>query len=182
MSEGEHLRPHYSPLFSDFRHDYDRLLNELLFTRIGIGAQWKVSALCMPSFDAEWSIEVRGTRFDGVLVILHAAHSNIWLSRSAPPEVRRSIVSISEATAEVIRSAWLKMLLGARHDADAEIALDGVTYYFDADSMSAQTWSPRPDSAPGRLVTLAELLRRYAEEGGSDELAEQIRDAAERMC
>ena len=62
------------------------------------------------------------------------------------------------------RYAWLKMLRRARPFHSEFSPCDGETYVFGCKRhglMTAETWSPGPNTAPGRLVKLSETLREY---------------------
>jgi hypothetical protein len=63
--------------------------------------------------------------------------------------------------------------------------MDGETYHFACGAnnvgwMAGKTWSPDPDTAPGRLVALCHLLYDYVELGEiQSDLLQKFHDAAE---
>lgn len=58
------------------------------------------------------------------------------------------------------------MLLGTRYADDDILGMDGVTYHFSMDlgreTMAGKTWSPDPESKPGKLVKISDLMVDFA--------------------
>jgi len=81
-------------------------------------------------------------------------------------KVERCEVAVDSGLAARIVSVWKQMLLGV-HVVPYEGGLDGVFYRFsmpvDGKDVAGQTWSPNPDSKPGRLVEIAETMRAYCQ-------------------
>ena len=62
------------------------------------------------------------------------------------------------------------LLRGVRHPDSAEFGLDGAFYHFfrrdmEAGFLSGTTWSPRPGSPPGKLVSLSHAMYEYVTRG-----------------
>ena len=113
-----------------------------------------------------------------------------------PPEklgdirAERCARDINEALAKKVLSAWYGMLRQTRYTDDpmAGKGLDGTNYYFTMTMagfvMSGKAWSPPEDSRTGRLVAMAESMRRYCLGGGVDvarKLTQQADDLLRRL-
>lgn len=84
--------------------------------------------------------------------------------REIPIESRTR--NIDQETADRILGVWKTMLLQTRYPPKGRFGKDGTTYYFSMlDSVSGlltgEIWSPSDTSRTGRLVHLANSLRRY---------------------
>lgn len=85
--------------------------------------------------------------------------------REIPIESRT--MSIDQRTADRVLDVWKTMLLETHYTKKGRFGKDGTTYYFSMwDSVSGpltgEIWSPSEASRTGRLVHLANSLRRYA--------------------
>ena len=94
---------------------------------------------------------------------------------------------LDTAVAQRITSAWIGVLRETRYlPAETGIGLDGTTYHFSGyhrppgknyneGFFAGQTWSPDPDTKPGRLAKLASSLVQYCY--GKTEAAELEKQA-----
>ena len=163
MPRPDHLEPVRGLLFTlPVTFAYYQNLGELLLDAGHMTTLGDLFVLCTPSFRPEWAIRLE--RIGRTLTLTYPA-APIWLAGSPLPEVERAVATIEPKSYEAIESAWFKMLRLARPFDGRTSGLDGQTYVFGYKRnglMTAQTWSPSPDTAPGRLVSLSESLRQYA--------------------
>jgi hypothetical protein len=177
--DAECLRPESSPFDQFFFHGYYAKLTAALLDGDKENRWGLLSAVCLPSFQAEWALQLLRDSGKNNSLLLSVAESRIWRSGSADVPVRRMQTEVSPELAALLQDAWHKMLLRVRHPEVGTAGLDGVRYHFSFRRMAGQTWSPRERTAPGRLVSLSHLLYQFVEEeNGRDRIEDEIRAAA----
>lgn len=188
-ADNECLRPGGSPFDPMHFWEYYRDVAAALLEPDVLARRGLMSVVCLPSFQVEWAIRLLGSEKKGCTLALSVAETQIWSQicssqAKVPVAVRRLEAPLPAELAAVLCEVWRKMLLRVRHPTGGGIGLDGVTYHFACHGpgtqiMAGKTWSPRGQTAPGKLVALSRLLYRYVEETdtGRCELAESIRQA-----
>jgi hypothetical protein len=127
-----------------------------------------LSVVCLPSFEAEWALELFGSSATGYGVVMRVAEERIWTSRAPSAiNVRRSEGRLPSGVAERACAVWRSMLQRTRFPEVGICGLDGVTYHFQchlrgAGRMAGKVWSPDRNTGPGRLVALSHALVNYA--------------------
>lgn len=136
----------------------------------------QLSVVCLPSFEPEWALLLLEVKRVGYMLTLRTAASQIWPpERTEEVKVDKVRVKVDDAFAAGVRSAWEKMMRRVRHATPTMVMLDGVSYHFTLRGKAGRTLSPRPQTAPGRLVELSHALRAYVE--ASDAARSAIGDA-----
>lgn len=126
--------------------------------------------VCLPAFEPEWALRlVLDEDGEQYLLIQTEAEEQIWDSDSAEIKVAHRELPFPKDIAESVCDVWLNMLRGARFPDSGWSGRDGVNYHFNYWGPEAflvefcgRTWSPEKDTAPGRLVALADALRDFA--------------------
>ena len=158
-----HLEPGGELLFtSPVVFEYYQKLGELLLDTSNLTTLGVLFVLCMPSFRPEWAVRLE--RVGRTLTLTYPA-APIWPVGSPLPKIENAVAGLELKSYEAIESAWLKMIRLAHPFHSGWSGLDGETYVFGYKQhglMTAETWSPDPNTAPGRLVRLGESLREYA--------------------
>jgi hypothetical protein len=187
-ADNECLQPEASPLdWLDIFDRYYRNVAELLLEPGKPRRQGLISVVCLPSFEVEWALRLIGSEEKGYSLALSVAEAQIWPSRGTSPiAVKRRESPLAADLAVAVCEAWRKMLLRVRHPERGTGHLDGVTYHFACHGpgfnwMAGKTWSPEPQTAPGKLVALGHLLYQYVERDEPERsvLANEIRQAAD---
>ena len=127
-------------------------------------SHYRLSAICLPSFDVEWAVRLLWPKRNDPSLVLTIAERKIWLTESAentPVTVHRA--PLATDIARQLEEIWDRMLCRTRFPERSGMGLDGVTYHFSNVAMAGKKWSPGPEIAPGRLVALSHRLRDYCE-------------------
>ena len=153
-----HLVPIESP-FELGSHYLPSLREKLL---PDIGATVNATMVCLPSFDANWSVRIFGSDDGGYGA---AVTVEDW---SSEQDVTTKSANIDSSLASELAGAWCKVTARTKLSSSESFGLDGVTYHFLANDprlgrLSGRTWSPDPDTTPGHLVSLGKSLRWYVE-------------------
>ena len=193
----EHLEPDVSSLAQATPQKYERVLDELFV--LDDKVRFVVRVLIRPSWGPEHVVGIRCAESEPEVFTLVADESvyregysadgsgwNVQLARAVPVAQRTS--AIDSGTAGLVYMAWASMILDTRYPDNASMHLDGVNYLFSAQingrgPLSGQTHSPRPESAPGALVELAESLQQIVggEDASPESVAEQALDIVQRQ-
>lgn len=166
----ESLHPEDSPLDSAIFGKYYRKVAEALLEPDVPKRRAVISVVCLPSFDAEWALRLLGAEKRGYTLALSMAERQIWSSQlTESVGVKRMEIALTAEWGALLSEVWRKMLLRVRHPESNGCGLDGVTYHFacrgaEVGFMAGKTWSPRSETAPGKLVALCHLLFRYVVE------------------
>src|SRR5262245_18468769 len=131
----------------------------------GATDQPSLRMLCLPSFEAEWAVTVGTPENGDARVEYRIALAKIW-GHEEPEKIKITVreATIARTSAEVLYSAWKKMLLRTRYPPPSNsIGLDGTTYYFtsfhrNVGMLEGTTWSPTKSSRTRQLVAIAEAL------------------------
>jgi hypothetical protein len=189
-ADHEFLRPEASPFDAIAKSDhYYRHVAAALLEPGDDEHPVLLSVVCLPSFDPEWALRLLDKE-SGYSLILNRAETQIygslWDPQPAAVAIRREQAILSQALAAELRVAWRKMLRRVRHAERAVFGADGETYHFTCwergmGCMAGRTWSPEPETAPGRLVALSHLLSRYvvADDEQRTGLSDEIRQSVE---
>ena len=168
LTDSECLEPEDSPFESAETHgQYYRDVSERLFTSPAASStHYRLSVVCLPSFDVEWAVRLLWPKRDDPSLVLTVAAYKIWREES-DTALNASVLlhraPITAELAEQIGRIWDHMLRRTRFPQNGGLGLDGVTYHFANRWMAGKKWSPQPDTAPGRLVELSHRLRDYCE-------------------
>jgi hypothetical protein len=127
------------------------------------------SVVCLPSFENEWAVCIRESQHMGCSATLTTADEQISANLELGgklPSVTKVSVPLSQTMAGLIADVWKRMLRTVSYKIRGPTGLDGVSYHFWMHQsvqgpMSGYTWSPRPETASGRLVVFSETLRGY---------------------
>jgi hypothetical protein len=169
---------HLPPVINQYYLDVGRLLLESVKPKRG---KWRLSVVCLPSFEEEWAIQLFESRQSIYKMVLAVAERKIWGTWNASPSaIRCSETDLPGELAQGICETWNKMLSRVRHPRTPRLGLDGVRYHFALGQKAGQTWSPDDNTAPGRLVNLCHLLYEFVEGvvgGQQQELLEKIQVA-----
>jgi hypothetical protein len=161
-ADAEYLRPQDSPFHGLL--EYYHCVERILFDERSFGAPRKLRMICLPSFEPEWALVLIGSaRAKYSAVVLCKVESQIWSTRNAIVTATRLEREVPDDVAAGLCDIWKKMLSNARHPKLMTVGCDGVSYHFEAGGMAARTWSPDPQTAPGKLVSLCDLLYQFAE-------------------
>ena len=102
--------------------------------------------------------------------------------------VEQCTAPIDAALARGMLDVWSRMLAQTRPDESKTIGLDGETFNFsmelDQRTLSGETWSPNPQSKPGKLVGMVMAMRHYCtsrKAGDVAVLASLTRDLQTRL-
>lgn len=145
--------------------------NHLNVARVLVDPQERrlVSVVCLPSHRAEWALALVGSEELGFTLSLSVPSEKIYGSpEPASISALRTQAPLPTGVAIMVRETWRKMLGRTRIPARERGGVDGDSYHFaysgdDGARMAGRTWSPEHDTAPGRLVSLSHLLRKYVE-------------------
>jgi hypothetical protein len=186
----DHLVPSVSPVRS--RSDINRYrehVGKLLAPSTTAGGDFFV--VCFPSFRPEWGISAE---LSGDTIALRFPSEPIW-----PQNLQSCIsvqcieVSFDRPLLVKIERVWCGMLYAVRPFRASAVAeslwacrRDGESYTFgyhrpNRTTLTGEAWSPSSESRPGRLVTVAQLLRSYCTASNSErpDLARSIQQAAD---
>lgn len=94
---------------------------------------------------------------------------------------------ISNELARDIDAVWLAMLSDVRYPEKPTLGEDGTTYHFSTAGFATfyghyyagQVWSPSPDTNPGRLVEISDLMIDFCKLGKAETLAELVAKTAD---
>jgi hypothetical protein len=152
---------------------------EVLLERSAARPRPGLTVVCLPSFEVEWALRVRGSAKIGFTAILTEAEEKIWC-HVAPRsiQVRAKQKALDAGLGEALCEVWKQVLLRTRHPRRGRQGLDGVSYHFACSelgvgSLAGRTWSPESATVPGRLVAISHALREYLE--ASEAETEQVR-------
>jgi hypothetical protein len=151
------------------RATYHLRLAEILLRRPKEDPRSNVTVVCLPSFEVEWAIRIRGSTQIGFTAILTEADEKIFCHRdSCSIQVRTKHKVIDSPLAERLSDVWKKVLQRTRHPKRGRLGRDGVSYHFaysgpDVGSLAGRTRSPETTTMPGRLVAITHALRTYLE-------------------
>ena len=191
IADDECLRPHPSPFSGwvrNYHSEYHQSISTLLLEPDEYGRQRGVlSFVCLPSFEPEWSLRLFGSVEKGFRLRAIEAKTKILAARdNASVECASTDVALPDDLGSLLCDVWRAMLLRTRYPKRFGVGRDGVNYHFETHGggvgfMSGKTWSPRPDTAPGKLVELCSLLLRYtkADEASRPKLLDEIRELGE---
>ncbi|MET1111566.1 MAG: hypothetical protein ABWX67_08595 [Allosphingosinicella sp.] len=91
----------------------------------------------------------------------------------------RCALAVDAPTATALTAAWRRMLGSVRQGDELLAGADGTSYTFsmaaEGRTLAGETWSPRPDTRPGRIARLAEAMREYCETREAGRLPEVAR-------
>ncbi len=134
----------------------------------------RARAIAEPSFQAEYAVGIKETAGAYALFSIQPARQlwgQVQRPRGTPPAdvgqlpVERCEAPLDAVLARGVIDVWGRMLAQTRPDESRSLGLDGETYYFSMDiggrTLAGSTWSPDPQSRPGRLVGMVLALRRY---------------------
>jgi hypothetical protein len=167
FADEECLEPEGSPFEEGSSSVYGQYCQRLLSTLFSKGKlhhKCRACVFCLPSFEPEWALQLLDSRLDGYSLVMSLPASQIW--EPAPGEtisVSTLETGIGDDMAIGVLAAWMKMLQRVRYPISPSQGLDGITYHFLGRGMGGRTWSPDPQTAPGRLVELSHALRAYVE-------------------
>ena len=139
--------------------------------------------LTIPSFSSEWTVYVVGDEGGPSQVVF----KNMRADRA----VYRVVAPISQSTAELLDQVWVAMLARVRYPVPGGVLmLDGTTYHvshfqYGVGERAGKTWSPMATSNTGRLVAIAETLRRFATREDRERAAAEtylVREAKELLA
>jgi hypothetical protein len=163
------LYPERSPfelffIFSQYHLNVARVLLDPQQRRL-------LSVVCLPTHRPEWALGLVGSEEHGFTLSLSVPAERI---ARAPEPANISVLHtqtqapLPMESAVMVRETWRKMLGRTRILARERGGVDGDTYHFASSDgggrdMAGWTWSPDHDTAPGRLVSLSHLLRKYVE-------------------
>ncbi|MDB4614386.1 hypothetical protein OAH18_01720 [bacterium] len=163
----EHLQPQHSP-YNTLQKlaEYDLAVAKALVYPY-VSDSRVASLVCCASFEPEWSLFI--DRLDGNtnVATVYEADTQIWgaVNPSGVKATSKSL-KVESAIAETFAKVCVRLLRDVRHPDENQIGLDGAFYHFffrdiEFGFLSGSTWSPRPASPPGKLVSLSHALRRH---------------------
>jgi hypothetical protein len=180
-SDNERLQPEDSPFDRRFG-DYYRDVSSMCEKRDS-DERILLSVFCLPSFQAEWGLQLSRSKKSEYALTLTVAKAPIRSTKAVGASQRNA--PLSSEVAELVHRAWQVMLSHVRYPAIPRFGLDGVNYHFSCcgpigGRMAGRTWSPDAHTAPGRLVRLSQLLFRYTDEELTEgtSLVDEIHQAA----
>jgi hypothetical protein len=185
-ADDECLHPEGSPF--DYFPSYYQKAATVLFGDRQLGGKRVLSVVCLPSFKVEWALVLLRSAMDEFTLSLSVAEKQIWSSDAEVPVAAKRIeAALSPEIALGVCDVWRMMLRRSRHPESRRLGMDGVNYHFATygrgiGSMAAKTWSPNPETAPGKLVSLSHLLHQYVV-GAADRvaLANEVDQAIESL-
>ena len=139
----------------------------------------------------EMTREIQKTRKDGRIPLDPATQAAAVVR--ADRAVQRSVAPISRSTADLLDQVWAATLARVRYPPPSNVVMaDGTTYYVahwqqGIGERTGTTWSPAYNSNAGRLVAIAEWLRKFATADGGQRAAaethviEEAKELLERL-
>lgn len=177
-----HLEPEdslFSPTMFNVIKEYRLTVGEHLMGALALEAQslapsWEreeiATLVCTPAFYPEWALWVVGERRAGFWVLMTEADQNIWYSTRGGVEIHHSpTMKKSELAIDLggeICDVWRSILSQTRYPKEPWGGCDGVSYHFayskkGIPAMAGKTWCPGAATTPGKLVSLAYMLKDY---------------------
>lgn len=175
----EQLEPEDSPFLVDY-YAVGRLLLQGISQRSTIA-----TVVCLPSFEAAWSVRLHKSENDGFAVTLTETSTQICSSSSHfPPTVLTNKADLPTAIAIELVEIWRKMLIAIYPRTLKGVQQDGVSYHFICNAgpegkLCGQTYSQDSETSPGRLVSLSKKLREYVTSEEHTEILTQIKSDME---
>jgi len=166
-----HLLPEQSVFFQNpVSTQYHTAVAALLLDSVNAKRLVVCGVVCLPSFEREWAVRLLQERKQQTFcILLTQAGQPIW--PPSPTElynVTNHEAEIPGDDAQAISDVWKKMLFETRHASECPLGLDGETFHFFCQGgMEGKTWSPKQNTAPGKLASISLLLREYALATGS---------------
>jgi hypothetical protein len=133
-----------------------------------------VSFVALPSFAAEWALQIIRNR-DGFMLRSVQFKRSVWYGAyrevspghfardpdAVQPDPIVHTVSLSPYLARAVRDLMVAEIAHA-DPANARLGFDGEGFYFYANGQCGSTWSPVPATRPERLVDILENLKIQA--------------------
>ncbi|MES3008841.1 MAG: hypothetical protein V4751_13830 [Pseudomonadota bacterium] len=185
----EYLEPEASVFSDDANYDYHRMVVDGFREVFEQNVHARVVAL--PSLTTEYAIGLKEDR--GTFRVLRLApEMSYWgyyyareygadrtsssgLSQSEPGvAVKTCEREIPSDLALSILKVWESMLLETRYKKSERLGRDGETYHFsghfDFQLLAGKTWSPKPETQPGKLVGIALAMNVWCQRGTPSDL------------
>ncbi len=183
VSEASHLTPVESVFSANPTiAEYELCVAKALRLSYDLDLAICVSAFCLPSFQPEWAVFL--VRLDKDCYEVHSSDfaEPMWGNKDPSTiQARKRKRYIDSRFGTRIETMFQNQLATVQYHDNDRHGADGVTFTFSASHPSkgivaGTTWSPEPESVPGKMVELAVAMCTYVliPEDKSDEFLNKM--------